>query len=62
MSEGASFRALLALAIICITAGGLLDIYHRRSLEVRGLGRIMLITGASILSGLIIWVLIGEGG
>ena len=59
MSEGASFRLLAALAVVLITAGGLLDIYHRRSLEVRGLGRIMLITGASILSGLIIWILIG---
>ena len=56
--SGASFRLLIALAVILITAGGLLDIYHRRSLEVRGLGRIMLITGASILSGLILFIIL----
>jgi len=48
-------RLLFALAIVLITSGALLDLFHRRSPSLRGLGRIFFITGASIFAALLMF-------
>jgi hypothetical protein len=50
-----SMRLLFALAIVLITSGALLDLFHRRSPSLRGLGRIFFIAGASIFAALLMF-------
>ena len=50
-----SMRLLFALAVVLITAGGLIDVYHKRSPSLRGLGRIFFIAGAYIFAALLMF-------